>query len=89
MVFKESATKVLKISRMVGDEYVPTQEDPDTIMTDVVPLALSIVHVHLATSTFCDRFSTPLSTLAHQVAIIEVYLFCNYNTDEREMLLFE
>ena len=67
MVFKDHASKLLKLSRMAGEEYVPSEEDPDIIMATQVPIAMSIVQKQLAGQTFCDRFSTPLTTVARQV----------------------
>ena len=67
MVFKDHASKLLKLSRMAGEEYVPSEEDPDIILETLVPIAMSIVQTQLAGSTFCDRFSTPLTTVARQV----------------------
>merc|ERR1711997_167472 len=67
MVFKDHASKLLKFSRMAGDEYVPSEEDPDIIMATLVPIAMKIVQSHLGSSTFCDRFSTPLTSVARQV----------------------
>ena len=60
---------------MAGDQYVPSEEDPETIMTTLVPVAMNIVQNHLSGSTFCDRFSTPLTTVARQVfeEIIRAY----------------
>ena len=52
---------------MAGEEYVPSEEDPDIILSTLVPIAMSIVQTQLADSTFCDRFSTPLTTVARQV----------------------
>ena len=70
MVFKDHASKLLKFSRMAGDEYVPSEEDPDIIMATLVPIAMKIVQSHLGSSTFCDRFSTPLTSVARQVETI-------------------
>ena len=75
MVFRDHASKLLKLSRMAGEEYVPSEEDPDIILSTLVPIAMSIVQTQLAGSTFCDRFSTPLTTVARQVfeEIIRAY----------------
>ena len=75
MVFKENAAKILKIGRMGLDVYIPAEEDPDIIMTMRVPVALSIVHNHLANSTFCDRFMTPLSSVARNVRQKKTYTY--------------
>ena len=67
MGFKDHTKKLLGLSRMAGDQYVPSEEDPETIMTTLVPVAMNIVQNHLSGSTFCDRFSIPLISLARQV----------------------
>ena len=78
MVFKESAAKLLTISRMAGGEYVPKYMDPDQIMADLVPIALKIVHETLGEETFGDRFLTPLSSLARQVSDLMIVEYeCN------------
>ena len=67
MVFKDRAAKLISFSRMTKDEYIPSEEDPDKIMSDIVPVALNIVQTHLSSSTFCDRFLTPLPSMARLV----------------------
>ena len=67
MVFKDRTAKLINLSRMTKDEYIPSEEDPDKIMADTVPVALSIVQAHLSSSTFCDRFLTPLTSMARLV----------------------
>ena len=68
MVFKQSATKLLTIHRMAAGEYVPKLIDKDKVMTEHVPVALKIVHDRLREESFCDRFLTPLVSLARQVS---------------------
>ena len=78
MVFKESAVRLLTISRMAGGEYVQKFMDPDQILSDLVPIALQIVHIKLREENFGDRFLTPLSSLARQVSdMLIVEYGCN------------
>ena len=67
MLFKENASKLLSISRMTKDEYVPKEEEPDKILNEEIPKAMQIFTCSLSDGYFCDVGSTPLAFLARQV----------------------
>ena len=67
-LFKESASKLCTLGRLLGDEYVPQNMDPETISNNLVPVAMDIFNDELAYCYFCDNFGTSLSSLAGQVA---------------------
>ena len=72
MLFKENASKLLSISRMAKDEYVPKEEEPEKILNETVPKAMQLFKCALSDGFFCDVSSTPLSFLARQVGDILV-----------------
>lgn len=67
-LFRDSANKLCTIGRLIGSEYVPEDMEPDNILNDVVPIALSIFQSELPEAHFVDKFGTPLDTLARRVA---------------------
>ena len=72
MLFKENANKLLSISRMAKDEYVPKEEEPEIILNETLPKAMQIFKCCLSDGFFCDVSSTPLVFLARQVGDILV-----------------
>ena len=72
MLFKENANKLLSISRMAKEEYVPKEEEPEKILNETVPKAMQIFKCSLSDGFFCDVSSTPLAFLARQVGDILV-----------------
>ena len=67
-LFKERASKLCTIGRLIGSEYVPDDMEPDIILNDIVPIALNIFQEELPEAHFVDKFGTPLDTLARAVA---------------------
>ena len=66
-LFKESASKLCALGRLMGNEYVPEDMEPDIILLDLVPTALNIFQLESSQANFCDKFGTPLNTLARRV----------------------
>ena len=67
-LFKESASKLCTLGRLVGSEYVPEVMEQDTIISQLLPKAMDIFQSELPQAQFCDKFGTPLDSLARRVA---------------------